>query len=258
MIRKIIKINEELCNGCGLCVNACHESAIGLVDGKAKLLRDDYCDGLGNCLPVCPTNAIGFEEREALEYNEEEVNLNILKSNIQKQVTQNQTAQNQALSSSEEHPHATQGGCPGSRVMNLAKQENTISAPVEASHTATPSMLRQWPVQIQLVPPNAPYFQNANILIAADCTAYAFGDFHQFMKNKITLIGCPKLDEVDYSVKLTQIFSMNQIKSITVIRMEVPCCGGIVHAVKTALSNSGQMIPWRVITIGTDGTILED
>jgi ferredoxin len=250
MIRKIIKINEELCNGCGLCVNACHESAIGLVDGKAKLLRDDYCDGLGNCLPVCPTNAISFEEREALEYNEEEVNLNILKSNLQKQAASSQE-------SSQPH-HTAPSGCPGSRVMNLTKQEKTETAPQETTPMATPSMLRQWPVQIQLVPPNAPYFQNANLLIAADCTAYAFGDFHQFMKNKITLIGCPKLDEVDYSVKLTQILTMNQIKSITVIRMEVPCCGGIVHAVKTALSNSGQMIPWRVITIGTDGTILED
>ena len=244
MIRKIIKINEDLCNGCGLCVNACHESAIGLVDGKAKLLRDDYCDGLGNCLPVCPTNAISFEEREALEYNEEEVNRNIAEKKIKNQ----------------EHVHAMAGGCPGSRVMNLNKQESTpaeTTTPYKSTE-ATPSMLRQWPVQIQLVPPNAPYFQNANLLIAADCTAYAFGDFHQFMKNKITLIGCPKLDEVDYSIKLTQILSMNQIKSVTVIRMEVPCCGGIVNAVKTALTNSKQMIPWRVITISTDGTILED
>ncbi len=253
MIRKIIRINEELCNGCGLCVNACHESAIGLVDGKAKLLRDDYCDGLGNCLPVCPTNAINFEEREALEYNEEEVNRNILESKMLKQENEKQQDKNQT-----EHAHPISGGCPGSRAMNLAKEENHTSASTENTHTATPSMLRQWPVQIQLVPPNAPYFQNANLLIAADCTAYAFGDFHQFMKNKITLIGCPKLDEVDYSVKLTQILSTNQIKSLTVIRMEVPCCGGIVQAVKTALTNSGQMIPWRVITIGTDGTVLED
>ncbi len=233
MIRKIIKINEELCNGCGLCVNACHESAISLVDGKAKLLRDDYCDGLGNCLPVCPTNAICFEYREALEYNEEEVNRNI---------------------------EMKKTGCPGSRAMSLQRQEAQSAAAhtPTAAPTSAPSMLRQWPVQIQLVPPNAPYFQNANLLIAADCTAYAFGDFHQFMKNKITLIGCPKLDEVDYSVKLTQILKMNDIKSLTVIRMEVPCCGGIVHAVKTAMANSGVMIPWRVITISTDGAILED
>ncbi len=236
MIRKIIKIDEELCNGCGLCVSACHEAAIGLVDGKAKLLRDDYCDGLGNCLPVCPTNAISFEEREALEYNEEEVLKNQLKSNEQ------------------EHHH--QGGCPGSRVMNLQREEKPVTSRVEQA--STPSMLRQWPVQIQLVPPNTPYFKNADLLIAADCTAYAYGDFHRFMKNKITLIGCPKLDDVDYSIKLSQILSMNEIESITVIRMEVPCCGGIVHATKTAMANSGQILPLRIITISTDGAILDD
>lgn len=212
MIRKIIKINEELCNGCGLCVNACHESAIGLVDGKARLLRDDYCDGLGNCLPVCPTGAISFEEREALEYNE--------------------------------------------AAMKFAKQE-AQSASAVSSRSVSPSELRQWPVQIQLVAPHAPYFQDADLLIAADCTAYAYGDFHQFMKNKITLIGCPKLDDVDYSEKLTQILSLNNIRSITVIRMEVPCCGGIVHAALTALSNSHKSIPVNVITIGTGGTIIE-
>lgn len=253
MIRKIIKINEELCNGCGLCVNACHESAIGLVDGKAKLLRDDYCDGLGNCLPVCPTNAINFEEREALDYNEEEVNKNIAKSNLLKQASLNQ--HNEVKHADHAH-HA--GGCPGSRMMNLAKQEVQSQPTTDSAPAATPSQLRQWPVQIQLVSPRAPYFQDANLLIATDCTAYSYGDFHQFMKNKITLIGCPKLDEVDYSEKLTQILSINNIKSITVIRMEVPCCGGIVHAVKTAMANSGQMIPWRVITLGTDGTLLED
>ncbi|MDF2541171.1 MAG: hypothetical protein K0S47_889 [Herbinix sp.] len=236
MIRKIIKINEELCNGCGLCVNACHEAAIGLIDGKAKLLRDDYCDGLGNCLPVCPTNAITFEEREALEYNEEEVKRNMMIKEAMKK---------QAFS----------GGCPGSQARSMQKSEKKMEEPVV---TGRPSMLNQWPVQIQLVPPNAPYFTDANLLIAADCTAYAYGDFHQFMKNKITLIGCPKLDDVDYSVKLTQILSHNNIKSVTVIRMEVPCCGGIVHAVKTALTQSGKMIPWRVITIGTDGEVLED
>ncbi len=256
MIRKIIKINEELCNGCGLCVNACHESAIGLVNGKAKLLRDDYCDGLGNCLPVCPTNAISFEEREALEYNEEEVNRNIEK----KKVDEAKNSKKEEKSDHNSHQHGfSGGGCPGSRAMSLQGQEaQSPSQKPAATSSSTPSMLRQWPVQIQLVPPNAPYFQNANLLIAADCTAYAYGDFHQFMKNKITLIGCPKLDEVDYSVKLTQILKANDIKSLTVIRMEVPCCGGIVHAVKTALANSGVMIPWRVVTISTDGSILED
>lgn len=256
MIRKIIKINEELCNGCGLCVSACHESAIGLVDGKAKLLRDDYCDGLGNCLPVCPTNAISFEEREALEYNEEEVNRNIAAKKAMEADSKKQVEKHVG------HQHAFSGGCPGSRAMSLERQEQqsqpqVVSAPA-ATYAATPSALRQWPVQIQLVPPNAPYFKNAELLIAADCTAYANGNFHQFMQNKITLIGCPKLDEVDYSVKLSQILSMNQIKSLTVIRMEVHCCGGIVQAVKTAMVNSGQIIPWKVITIGTDGTILAE
>ena len=255
MIRKIININEDLCNGCGLCVNACHESAIGLVDGKAKLLRDDYCDGLGNCLPVCPTDAISFEEREALEYNEEEVNRNIERKKAEEAERSRNSHVHQAQHA---HPHGLGGGgCPGSRVTYLQGQPEQATTEAPPSNQ-TPSMLRQWPVQIQLVPPNAPYFQDANLLIAADCTAYAFGDFHRFMKNKITLIGCPKLDEVDYSVKLTQILSMNRIKSLTVIRMEVPCCGGIVHAVKTAMANSGVMIPWQVVTIGTDGTIIED
>jgi len=242
MIRKIIKINEELCNGCGLCVSACHEAAIGLVDGKAKLLRDDYCDGLGNCLPVCPTNAITFEEREALEYNEEEVKANMLKNAAkekQKEIT------------------PVFSGCPGSQMRVLQQQTQSV-AQVEEKRTSNPSMLRQWPVQIQLVPVNAPYFQDANLLIAADCTAYAYADFHQFMRNKITIIGCPKLDEVDYSEKLTQILRNNHIKSLTIIRMEVPCCGGIVHAAKTALSNSGKMIPWNIVTIGIDGNVLED
>lgn len=210
MVRQIIKIDENLCDGCGLCVNACHEGAIAIIDNKAKLIRDDYCDGLGNCLPVCPTGAISFETREALDFNEEEVNKNMAK--IKKQ----------------------------------AKEQET------------PSMLRQWPVQLQLVPYNAPYFNGADILIAADCTAYSYRDFHFFMKDKITLIGCPKLDEVDYSDKLTAILKHNKINSITVIRMEVPCCGGIVHAVKTAMLNSGELIPWRIVTISTEGAILED
>ena len=305
MIRKIIKIDEELCNGCGLCVNACHESAIGLVDGKAKLLRDDYCDGLGNCLPACPTNAINFVEREALEYNEEEVTRNIAKKQLDqsdgvstKQELSELTNINSAHHS-EVNQHSHNGGCPGSRVMSLKIQEeqdqqnhqnqqnqqnqqnhqNQLSQQGQQNHqnqlanqaanqmtnqidkgvsTQPISMLRQWPVQIQLVPANAPYFKNADLLIAADCTAYAFADFHQFMKNKITIIGCPKLDEVDYSIKLAEILSTNQIKSITVIRMEVPCCGGIVHAVKNAMVNSGQIIPWKVVVISTDGRLLED
>lgn len=257
MVRKIIKINEELCNGCGLCVNACHEAAIGLVNGKAKLLRDDYCDGLGNCLPACPTNAISFEEREALAYDEEEVKKNMQNNNkVQSNMEHN------------EKPEFHQG-CPGSRMMELKKQEsleNMVSSNPNAGvnqaaadgNTPAVSMLRQWPVQMQLVPVNAPYFNDADLLIAADCTAYAYGDFHRFMKNKITLIGCPKLDEADYAEKLYQILASNQIRSITIIRMEVPCCGGIVNAAKSALLKSGNLIPWRVITISTDGTILSD
>lgn len=256
MIRKVIKIDENLCNGCGLCVNACHEAAIGLVNGKAKLLRDDYCDGLGNCLPVCPMQAISFEEREALAYNEEEVKKNMENKKMQANIGQN------------EKPEFHQG-CPGSRMMELKRQEgnrnnetsNTaagINQTASDRNTPAASMLRQWPVQIQLVPVNAPYFNDADLLIAADCTAYAYGDFHSFMKNKITLIGCPKLDEADYAEKLYQILDSNRIRSITIIRMEVPCCGGIVNAAKSALLKSGNLIPWRVITISTDGRILSE
>lgn len=209
MIRKIIHIDEEKCNGCGLCAAACHEGAIGMAGGKAKLLRDDYCDGLGDCLPTCPTGAISFVEREAVAYDKEAVEANMRKAETE-------------------------------------------------SAGETKTQLMQWPVQIKLVPINAPYFENANLLIAADCTAYAYGNFHrEFMKNKITLIGCPKLDEGDYSEKLTQIIAQNNIKSVTVIRMEVPCCGGIENAVKKALQNSGKFIPWQVVTISTDGKILD-
>lgn len=234
MIRKIIKIDEEKCNGCGLCADACHEGAIGIVNGKAKLLRDDYCDGLGNCLPVCPTGAIGFEEREAAEYDEAAVN----ESKEQKQI--------------EKLPC----GCPGTQSKRIVHVEKHNSCPTVNTENA--SQLSQWPVQIQLAPVNAPYFAGANLLIAADCTAYAYGDFHnRFIKNKITLIGCPKLDDTDYSEKLTAILEHNSIKSVTVVRMEVPCCGGIENAVKTALKNSGKMIPWQVVTISTDGKILD-
>ena len=201
MIRKIIEINEELCNGCGLCAHACHEGAIGIVDGKAKLLRDDYCDGFGDCLPACPMNAIRFIEREAPEYNEAEV------------------------------------------LANKAASGNQIN---------------NWPVQIKLVSPFAPCFNGADLLIAADCTAYAYGNFHQkFIKNKVTLIGCPKLDEGDYSEKLTGIIQNNNIQSVTIVRMEVPCCGGLEMAAKKALQNSGKFIPWQVVTISIDGKILE-
>ena len=206
MIRKIIQINEEKCNGCGLCASACHEGAIGMVNGKARLLRDDYCDGLGDCLPACPTGAISFVEREAAAYDAEAV------------------------------------------------KKHMASPPVSPAS----SQLGQWPVQIRLAPVSAPYFQNASLLVAADCTAYAYARFHEdFMKGKVTLIGCPKLDAIDYSEKLTEIIRGNEIKNVTVIRMEVPCCGGLEHAVKKALQDSGKVLPWQVVTISIDGNILD-
>lgn len=231
MKRNIIKIDEEKCNGCGLCINACHEGALQLIDGKAKLVSESYCDGLGDCLPECPTGAISIEEREAEAFDEEAV-----KKHLESIAT-------------------LACGCPGTQAKLLEKNN---SSPVENSAKIA-SQLRQWPCQIKLVPTNAPYLNNAHLLIAADCTAYAYANIHQeFMRNKITLIGCPKLDDVDYSEKLTTILKQNEIKSLIVIRMEVPCCGGMVQAVKKALSNSGKIIPWNIITISTDGKILEN
>ena len=207
MIRRIIEIDEDKCNGCGAFAAACHEGAIGMVDGKAKLLRDDYCDGLGDCLPTCPTGAIRFVEREAAAYDEQAV---------------------------------------------LENQKKAAPAAIQ------PSQLAQWPCQIKLVPVNAPYFQGAKLLIAADCTAYAYANVHQeFMRGKVTIIGCPKLDDVDYSEKLTQILENNDIKSVTILRMEVPCCGGLEMAAKKALKESGKFIPWQVVTISIDGKILD-
>lgn len=231
MIRKIIKIDEEKCNGCGLCAQACHEAAIGMVDGKAKLLREDYCDGLGDCLPACPAGAITFEERETAAYDKEAVE---------------QHKKDLSMGS-----HV---GCPGSASSTIKRSSrNSMEERQEY-----PSELSQWPVQIKLVAPNAAYFDQANLLIAADCTAYAFGDFHRrFVRNRIVLIGCPKLDQGDYTDKLTQIIQQNDIKSVTIVRMEVPCCGGIEQAAKTALQRSGKFIPWQVITISTEGEILD-
>lgn len=253
MIRRIIKIDEEKCNGCGACAAACHEGAIEMIDGKARLTREDYCDGLGDCLPACPTNAITFEEREAPAYDEAAVQA--------------------AKQKKDQKPLPC--GCPGTNAKMIKRDysannkaaANTAfagTAPLLANGLpvagAIPpvSQLMQWPVQIKLVPVNAPYFDNANLLIAADCTAYAYANFHnEFIRKHITLIGCPKLDEGDYAEKLTQIIANNNIKGVTVIRMEVPCCGGIENAVKRALMASGKFIPWRVVTISTDGRILD-
>ena len=223
MMRKIIKIDEEKCNGCGLCVEACHEEAIGMVNGKAKLLRDDYCDGLGDCLPTCPTNAISFEYREAAEYDEAAVKANM----------EAKKAQKKTLAC----------GCPGSQSKSINREVSNSTSISNDIVEIKGSQLNQWPVQIKLVPTNASYLKNASLLIAADCTAYAYGNFHnKFMKNKVTLIGCPKLDEVDYAEKLTEILKENDIKNIVVTRMEVPCCGGIVNAVKTALQKDRKSV----------------
>lgn len=226
MIRRIIEIDEQKCNGCGACAAACHEGAIGMVNGKAKLMRDDYCDGLGDCLPTCPTGAITFVEREAAAYDEAAV-----------------------LAAKKHREQTIPCGCPGSEVKGI-KRKKTAPAAVAVQE----SQLQQWPVQIRLVPVHAPYFHQAKLLVAADCTAYAYAGFHQeFIREHITLIGCPKLDDTDYSEKLTEILRQNDIRSVTVVRMEVPCCGGIENAVKAALWNSGKMIPWNVVTISTDG-----
>lgn len=233
MIRKIIQIDQDKCDGCGACAQACHEGAIQMVDGKAKLIRDDYCDGLGACLPACPTGAITFVEREALPYDEQAV------------IENKQKQSGKALPC----------GCPGSMTKAIKKDEPEDNS---TKNVLIESKLSQWPIQIKLVPVNAPYFNNCNLLVAADCTAYAYGNFHtRFIKNKITLIGCPKLDSVDYSEKLTEIIKNNNIKSVTVVRMEVPCCGGIENAVIKALQQSGKFIPWQVITISIDGKIIE-
>jgi len=230
MLRRIIRIDRERCNGCGACAAACHEGAIAMQNGQAVLTREDYCDGLGDCLPACPTGAITFEVREAPAYDEAAV----------QRAKQNKAAAPQP------------GGCPGSRA-------KTMHRPAAAAMAAAqPSRLAQWPCQLKLVPVNAPYFDGADLLIAADCTAYAYGAFHNdFMRGCITLIGCPKLDEGDYAEKLTRILSQNNIKSIRVVRMEVPCCGGLENAVKRALQASGKHIPWQVVTIGTEGTVLD-
>lgn len=237
MIRRIIQIDKEKCNGCSACAAACHEGAITMVEGRAQLVRDDYCDGLGDCLPVCPTGAITFVEREAAAYDEKAV-MEKKQRKMQKEGM------------------ALPCGCPGSQPRNIRRAEEIHT---ELPRTERVSRLSQWPVQIKLVPVTAPYFDGARLLIAADCTAYAYAAFHeQFIKERITLVGCPKLDGVDYSEKLTEIIRNNDIKSVTVVRMEVPCCGGLENAAKTALRQSGKFIPWQVITITVDGRRKEE
>ena len=236
MIRKIIHIDEEKCNGCGACAAACHEGAIGMVNGKAKLMRDDYCDAFGDCLPSCPTGAITFTEREAAEYDKQAVMMN-----------------------KAQRSGGFPAGRPGSRMQTMQRTQAGPDAADEKTESRNVSELTQWPVQIKLVSTAAPYFDGAKLLIAADCTAYAYAGFHEkFIKNHITLIGCPKLDDVDYSEKLTQIIANNNIKSITIVRMEVPCCGGIEYAVKKAIQDSGKFLPWQCYTISIDGNIIDE
>lgn len=249
MIRKIVRIDEEKCTGCGLCASACHENAIIMENGKAHLLRDDFCDGFGDCLPACPAGAITIEERESAEYNPAAVEM------------RKQILAQQASGAPMAHPHA--GGCPGSAMHTFNRTQNpsqtSESENENAERTTARSELMQWPVQIKLLPVQAPFYENANLLIAADCTAYAYAAFHRdFIKNHITLVGCPKLDEGDYTEKLTAIISQNNIKSLTIVRMEVPCCGGLERAATEALKTSGKFIPWRVVVISRDGEIIVD
>lgn len=243
MIRKIIRIDEDKCSGCGLCVTACNEGAIALVDGKAKLVYEDYCDGLGNCLPACPEDAISFEQREAPAFSREAA---------EKHGRKHQHGVDKTKQHHHNNTEATLAcDCPGSSVRALPKEKTGIA------EKTTGGALSQWPVQIKLLPLTAPFYQDAELLIAADCCAYAYAAFHQdFIRNRITLVGCPKLDDMDYSEKLTGIFSANAIKTVTLTRMEVPCCGGMVKAVKTAIHNSGKRLPLTIYTISAEGKIV--
>lgn len=238
MLRKIIKIDKSLCNGCGACAAACHEGAIEIIEGKAALVREDYCDGLGDCLPKCPNGAISFEEREAPAYDEAAV----------------VAAKQEKMK--EQDIKSLHAGCLGIQVRQITHQETKNASP---HISAGVSQLGQWPCQIKLAPVNAPYFSGAKLLLAADCTAYAYANIHEdFMKGKVTLIGCPKLDSVDYSEKLTEIIRNNDIKSVTILRMEVPCCGGLEAAAKKALQESGKFIPWQTIIVSVKGNILDN
>ena len=253
MKRKIVSIDESRCNGCGLCVTACHEGAIQLIDGKARLISDSYCDGLGDCLPACPVDAIKIVEREAADYNEAAVAARMAAAR----------AHDPTVPAPASAPAAAKPplpcGCPGMLAKAMAPKPAAAAPAPDAPAAAPVAQLGNWPVQIKLVNPRAPYLQNAALLVAADCTAFAFADIHRkFMRNKVTLIGCPKLDEGDYAEKLAAILQANDIKSVTVLRMEVPCCAGIANAAMRALQASGKMIPWQVVTISTDGAILDE
>lgn len=267
MLRKIIRIDEEKCNGCGICTHACHEGAIDLVDGKAKLVREHFCDGLGDCLPNCPTGAITFEEREAPAYDDVAVKREQAKTReavremtmeeIMKIEDVNERRKHMLAKTAEKNHMHHAGGCPGSKTMTFRHEEET-EAPTPALSAKPVSRLQQWPCQIKLVPTRAPFFDGAKLLIAADCSAYAYANMHEdFMRGKVTVIGCPKLDDIDYSEKLTAIIRDNDIREVTIVRMEVPCCGGLEMAAKKALQASGKFIPWQVVTISRDGRILD-
>ena len=255
MIRKIIQIDTDKCNGCGACANACHEGAIAMVNGKAKLMRDDYCDGFGDCLPHCPTGAITFVEREAAAYDEKAVEENKRQKAAAAQKPLGGCPGSAARSMFHQPVPQMHHGCPGSQMRQMQHKPE----PAGEDMPVLRSQLSQWPVQIKLVPVNAPYFDGAKLLIAADCTAYAYASMHQdFIRGRITLIGCPKLDDADYADKLTEILRSNTIQSVTVVRMEVPCCGGLEHAARTAVASTGNHVSFRVVTISTDGRILPE
>lgn len=267
MVRKIIHIDEEKCDGCGICATACHEGAIDIIDGKARLVRENFCDGLGDCLPNCPTGAITFEEREAPAYDDAAVKqtqehnrkeaMKMTVEEIMKVEDENERRKLMMAKMHEEGgmPHA---GCPGSRAMQMHREEPAADTAAVRTAAPTVSRLAQWPCQIKLVPVQAPFFAGAKLLIAADCTAYAYANMHEeFMRGKTTIVGCPKLDDIDYSEKLTAIIAGNDITEVTIVRMEVPCCGGLEMAAKKALQASGKFIPWRVVTISCDGRILD-
>ena len=247
--RDIIHIDEDKCNGCGLCITGCHEGALAMVNGKAKLISEAYCDGLGACLPACPTGAITVTKRKA-----EEFTMPAPGSPADLEIKQKEAEEALRRAAA-----PVFSGCPGSQARTMKREEAVVKAASSVSASEPVSELQQWPCQLKLLPVQAPYYHNARLLIAADCAAFARANFHQeFIKGHITAIGCPKLDAGNYADKLTQILSLNEIKSVTIVRMEVPCCGGLEMAAKQALQASGKMIPWQVVTISTDGRILED